>query len=214
MSHIFSIITHEQLLTELCELIFFINDEKVLDQMCSKTNKSSQSLSTDIDYLVEPKPLIHCLSSLGTPSSQHQPRGLNNPLTSKSRSHSVPHFSLLSDEASTAPDASSGVAPTASADEFKSLDVAAMTLAPIGNIDDIGGNGGPSGSELDSQLIERMDLIAPIAGGGGVRATKTMSSIPASSAETTRLENNITDDEKFRQIVSHRSTFSKNQSYG
>jgi hypothetical protein len=211
LSHIFSIITHEQLLTELCELIFFVSDENVLNQMCSRVNKSSQSLSTDVDYLVEPKPLIHCLSSLGTPSSQHQPRAMNSQLTSKSRSHSVPHFSHLT-EAPITPDSSLVAAAVDSArtevkpdvDEFKSLDVA-MSLAPIGIIDI-----GESQSDFDRQLIEKLDLITPIGDASGVRNVKTMNNI--SSAET-GVENNITDDEKFRQIVSHRSNF-KNQTYG
>ena len=49
LTHVFSIITYESLLTELCELIFFIHDEKVLDQMCAKNqNPRSYSVYNDI----------------------------------------------------------------------------------------------------------------------------------------------------------------------
>lgn len=38
LSHVFSIITYVPLLTDLCELIFGVQDEKVFDQMCAKTS--------------------------------------------------------------------------------------------------------------------------------------------------------------------------------
>lgn len=38
LSHVFSIITYAPLLTDLCELIFAVQDEKVFDQMCAKTS--------------------------------------------------------------------------------------------------------------------------------------------------------------------------------
>ena len=198
LSHIFSIITYEPLLSELCELIFFTTDEKLFDQMSSKAIKSSHNLSsTDIDYLSEPKPLIHCLTTLA--NAHHKSKvcqlqatgsaAVNLSLSSsKSRSRSVPHFSHLNPSSCSVEQLTSASiqVPTRSADSQHAQ----------GNLD-----------SDESELIAKLDFISPISDTGSVRCTQTMGNIAEASSETsdavrTNLaEKNITDDEKFRQIV-------------
>lgn len=185
LSHIFSIITYEPILSELCELIFFTNDEKYLSQLCSKTVRSSHNLADPnatyfVDYLAEPKPLIHCLNSLSTTSNSaavgHQSKIATSGLpATKTRSRSVPHFSHLNHRSSNTTNLSqSEMSETPGADQTDDLAqrVSEIILPSEENTDDQSNQERPSGSD------------------------------------------NKTDDEKFRQIVSHRASMSNEKPQG
>lgn len=85
LSHVFSIITYQPLISDLCEFVFFVNDEKVIEMMCEKS-KNPPGHSFD-DYLSEPKNLVNYLSSL---SRENKRVGSQN-----RRSLSVPHFTNI-----------------------------------------------------------------------------------------------------------------------
>ncbi|RNA07939.1 CLEC16A isoform X2, partial [Brachionus plicatilis] len=85
LSHVLSIITYQPLVTDLCDFVFFMNDEKVMDQMCERSkNPPGQAFD---DYLSEPRNLVNYLSSLSGEKKLS--------ISRKRRSLSVPHFSSI-----------------------------------------------------------------------------------------------------------------------
>jgi hypothetical protein len=86
LSHLFSVITYKPLLNDLCELIFNVNDEQIIEQMCIKNRQVSGE-----DYLSEPVSLVHSLSSLNTKINERS----SSLKISKTRSRSTPHFSTI-----------------------------------------------------------------------------------------------------------------------
>ncbi|CAF0812734.1 unnamed protein product [Brachionus calyciflorus] len=59
LSHVFSIITYQPLLADLCELIFYTSDETIIDQMCLKGPGNGFD-----NYLSEPRNLVNYLASI------------------------------------------------------------------------------------------------------------------------------------------------------
>lgn len=90
LSHFFSVITYQPLLNDLCELIFFISDEKVIEEMCTPVrltvNRNQEC------YLSEPKSLTLLLSTLNSNNKKDKNNSLKS---SKNRSRSTPHFPTL-----------------------------------------------------------------------------------------------------------------------
>lgn len=96
MSHLFSVITYEPLLNDICELIFFIGDEKIFNQMCSSMNE---------DYLLEPKSLLNYLNEMNSPSASSTGSTESKSATrskSKLKSKSYTDFKSTSNETLTA----------------------------------------------------------------------------------------------------------------
>jgi protein CLEC16A len=123
LAHIFQIIKDGPFLTELCELMFMINSDKMLNQICCpKMMRSMSSIvnqnnlnenevddempgntqSNQVNYLLEPPNLIASLAKLsktGTLSESKRPHANSSLRGTKVRSRSVPHF-LLNDSLS------------------------------------------------------------------------------------------------------------------
>ncbi len=90
LTNLFSVVTYEPLLNDLCELIFFINDEKVIEEMCTPVRLTVNRLQEC--YLSEPKSLVTCLAALNSTNKKEPNLTLKN---SKNRSRSTPQFSTL-----------------------------------------------------------------------------------------------------------------------
>jgi protein CLEC16A len=94
LSHVLSVITYGPLLNDLCDLIFFFNDQQGFEQMCSQP--IVLKVGSELDYLSEPTSLVVSLSSCrGENKNSKNSYNSSNKLKNKSRSKSVPQFSNL-----------------------------------------------------------------------------------------------------------------------
>ncbi len=92
LSNLFSVVTYEPLLNDLCELIFFINDEKVIEEMCTPVRLTVNRHHEC--FLSEPRSLVTCLAALNSTNKKEANLTLKN---SKNRSRSTPQFSTFTD---------------------------------------------------------------------------------------------------------------------
>ncbi len=163
--------------------------------MCFK-NTRSYSLLNDIDYLSEPKPLIHCLSTLSSGIGHNSKSSANmiaGPAgSSKIRSRSEPHFPQ------------NNLTSSNNRERFDRIRRISEDESPIRSVvlsksdneesNEVFKDAQDGTEEQDiAELIEQAEqLIVPISND----QTENLVSLT---------EYNVTDDEKYRQIVSNRT---------
>jgi hypothetical protein len=194
--------------------LFLISDEKVIDELCHQKARSK----TDIDYLAEPKPLINCLVS----STQRSPKrrsSFSSSFESKQRSKSVnSHFSPSSDtnvnkqktdqeESDNIKDQEENSNNTNNDEAFDNEGDSSDTSNKINksNSNDFETKTVEDSSSTNNANENLVELIKPL-NFDHLDAQNTNLSNSASFSE------NITDDEKYRQITSN--SFSSNKING
>jgi len=187
LSHLFSVNTYEPLLNDLCELIFLVSDEKVIEKMCTKTRNNKGE-----DYLSEPKSLVNCLSCMSSSQSK------NTLKASKTRSRSTPHLST--------------VTRSYTDENLSSKDESTTTQIKIESsqalIEFIVGQQNQEEEATFNNLLTIDETLSLQVTTTSVEPKPCPSVFSRSTSVL--LTENITDDEKYRQIV----TTSSQGSYG
>lgn len=219
MSHLFLVITHMPLMTDVCEFLFYLSDEKILDELCFQKVRSdsishpetvslcqSSRPSTDFkqansssprlqDYLSEPKSLVNCLTSFAKASPKSSKK------SKSSRSRSMPHFpsnnksttkSLGDFENTGAEEKEDETADDEAMDNNADEDDATKTGPANGLLVDLGSRESSSAATPTFGLEEK--AILPVSDAGETSSA---------NADLDNPRSNITDDEKsFRQSSS------------
>lgn len=180
LSNLFSVLEYEPLFRDLCELIFFIHDQKVIEEMCTPIRNSVNR--TQECFLSEPKSLMNCLSSLKSTNKKDKHKNSFG----KSRSRSTPHFATLIEKEeklvaiNKKEEEKEGEAPS-----NRSLNIENQTVE---NQTDKTGHS----SESEDEIFNTID---------GAMSLQVEPTIDFPAPQVDVLAKNITDDEKYRQIT-------------
>ncbi len=192
-----------------------INDEKVIDELCHQKVRSK----TDIDYLAEPKPLINCLVS----STQRSPKrrsSFSSSFESKQRSKSVnSHFSPSNDNKQKQDqNESDNKKENQEENNSEELETEADNSDTSNKIKKSNSNDFETKSSDDSNCNNNtndnlIELIKPLNFDQSDTQTTNLTSLRSSQlSNSASFSENITDDEKYRQITSN--SFSPNKING
>lgn len=215
LAHLFAVISDRPLLSDLCELIFFINDEKVIEDMCTPVRLTVNRRDQEC-YLSEPKSLVTCLASLKSSPNKLQKTGQKSLKDSRNamRSQSTPELSKMGEDSDSDKATASKTMleepdiQEIESDKAKTKDVVKFsfsvqdeelkvelgaTHAENKAANTVAQNLQLLGlSETEQQSSEKRELKASASG--------TLTSCSGSSSQNlSQSAHNITDDEKYRQ---------------